>query len=137
MKFNKLTRTAVLSAMQGGAGRDRAARIAGLDPKTLRAWVLRGDQDGSGDYADFAREVHRIDAARLQKAERTIWDAIGGGDVKAAQWMLEKRCPQDYGAKVTEQSDDEIEAAPLDPASRELVTAALRAIRSQRKPAEA
>lgn len=42
-----------------------------------------------------------VEAKRIGDVERVVWDAALDGDVKASQWLLERRAPAEYSTKST------------------------------------
>jgi hypothetical protein len=59
-KFNAAIAARTLDVLSSGCGRDCAARIAGISPRTLANWLARGR---AGDPA-FASFAERVDAAQ-------------------------------------------------------------------------
>ena len=58
-------------------------------------------EDPDSPLGALVRDAAAVEADRLGKLERVVWDAATDGDVKAAQWLLERRVPGEYGTKST------------------------------------
>jgi hypothetical protein len=96
----------LISAIGLGAPRYVAAIKAGLDEKTLRNWLDRGETDdegnpvderpGAAEFVEFRQEFLKAEA----EAEQLMVDAIRvNPDWKASAWMLERRHPDRWGQK--------------------------------------
>jgi hypothetical protein len=81
---------AILQAIRQGHTIRAACGAAGVPVRTYYNFAQRS----AAHRHD--REVAEQDAER--RLVRTVLDAADGGDVKAAQWLLERRWPQVYGA---------------------------------------
>jgi len=100
-KYNAEVHTAIVTAMKLNIGYPRACILAGLTYPTARAWLEEGRANPDGPLGRLAQEVDRIIADKTGTLERVVWDAATEGDVKAAQWLLERRVPGEYGTKST------------------------------------
>lgn len=134
MKFDAQTIAGILGSMKAGAGRDRAARLNGVHPTTMGRWMKQGEaEEGTGSpYDEFATEVHRIEANKVFRAERTVWDDIDAGNVKSAMWMLERMCPDEYGPKGAQKGSTDLDEVPVG-IDMNAVTEALRLVRERKK----
>lgn len=68
----------------------------------VKSGSSRTKQPMDPPMAEFARFASRVDQALLStkaRLVRTVMDAAIGGDVKAAQWALERRWPEEWGVK--------------------------------------
>jgi hypothetical protein len=100
-KYTPEVHTAIVTAMKLNIGYPRACILAGLTYPTARAWLEEGRANPDGPLGRLAQEVDRIIADKTGTLERVVWDAATEGDVKAAQWLLERRVPGEYGTKST------------------------------------
>lgn len=99
-KYSPEIHGAILGAMRAGAGFPRACIIAGISQPTGRAWLALGRSDEDAPTAQLAREVDAIVADRLAKLESIALNAaLEDGDVKAAQWLLERLLPAEYSSR--------------------------------------
>ena len=100
-KYNAEVHAQIITAMRLGVGYPRACLLAGLTYQTARVWRDAGMEDPESPLGALVRDAAAVEADRLGKLERVVWDAATEGDVKAAQWLLERRVPGEYGTKST------------------------------------
>ena len=93
--------TKIITFMRTGIGYPRACLLAGLTYQTARTWRDAGMDDPESPLGALVRDAAVVEADRLGKLERVVLDAALGGDVKACQWILERRVPGEYGTKST------------------------------------
>jgi len=100
-KYNAEVHAQIITAMRLGVGYPRACLLAGLTYQTARTWRDAGMEDPDSPLGALVRDAAAVEADRLGKLERVVWDAALDGDVKASQWLLERRVPGEYGTKST------------------------------------
>ena len=100
-KYNPEVHAQIITAMKLGVGYPRACLLAGLTYQTARTWRDAGMEDPDSPLGALVRDAAVVEADRLGKLERVVLDAALGGDVKACQWLLERRVPGEYGTKST------------------------------------
>lgn len=112
-KFTDEARKAIIEQVRRGAILEVAAQAARISYPSAKAWLARGRKaraadEGDDDYVVFADDIEQARAAYelqvLEDLKNTEVDVKGAGArVRALQWLLEKRCPDRYGAhsKVT------------------------------------
>ena len=100
-KYNPEVHAQIITAMRLGVGYPRACLLAGLTYQTARVWRDAGMEDPDSPLGALIRDAAAVEADRLGKLERVVWDAALDGDVKASQWLLERRVPGEYGTKST------------------------------------
>ena len=100
-KYNAEVHAKIVTAMRLGIGYPRACLLAGLTYQTARTWRDAGMEDPDSPLGALVRDAAAVEADRLGKLERVVLDAALGGDVKACQWILERRVPGEYGTKST------------------------------------
>ena len=100
-KYNPEVHAQIITAMRLGVGYPRACLLAGLTYQTARVWRDAGMEDPDSPLGALVRDAAVVEADRLGKLERVVLDAALGGDVKACQWLLERRVPGEYGTKST------------------------------------
>lgn len=105
IKLDDLIEKRVCDALRKGHSYETAAQLAGIAPRTLHYWRERG-RDGDPDFVQFLQRVERAEAEAVDRWVQVIQDAMDGEDRKvslaAAQWMLERRRPQEWGTKRSE-----------------------------------
>ncbi len=92
----------VLKALREGAASIRAAcRVAGLNPKTVQAWIERGRlENPEPAHAAFTNAVEEVQARFVHKlVQRVVRHSEE--DWHACKWLLETREPETYGRKET------------------------------------
>ena len=100
-KYTPEVHATIITAMKLGIGYPRACLLAGLTYQTARTWRDAGMEDPDSPLGALVRDAAVVEADRLGKLERVVLDAALGGDVKACQWLLERRVPGEYGTKST------------------------------------
>lgn len=85
-----------------------AARLAGVDPATLRRWMRRGEE-GRKPYDALCAAVKKAEA----EAQRMLVQRIGNPDADKAKgwqrwaWLLERRWPETWAQRQPEVSNRE------------------------------
>lgn len=85
-RLRKRQREALLASLRQGASISAACAAANLPRRTFYAWLQSSP--------DFEQQVEQAQAEAILTVEACLWQAIGAGDVKAAKWWLERRCPE-------------------------------------------
>lgn len=86
----------VQKAILKGAGREDAARAAGIAPSTAREWLARGST-GEEPYAAFLAAVEGAESELVRKAGSVVTDLLGSKKTPhavrfaAAKLVLERR----------------------------------------------
>ena len=82
-----------------------AARLAGIDPATLRRWMRRGEE-GRKPYDALCAGIKKAEA----EAQRTLVKRIGNPNADEAKgwqrwaWILERRWPETWAQRQPEAS---------------------------------
>ena len=100
-KYNPEVHAQIITAMKLGVGYPRACLLAGLTYQTARVWRDAGMEDPESPLGALIRDAAAVDADLTGKLERKVMDAALKDDVKAAQWLLERRAPGEYSTKST------------------------------------
>lgn len=82
----------IVDAIRAGSYAEPACRAAGIAESTFYRWLQRGEAEGRGIYAEFARAVRRAEA----EAELNAVDVVQAhmpSDWRAAIAFLERRYP--------------------------------------------
>ena len=113
MQLSAATFKTVVSAIEQGHYLESASALAGLDPSTVRRWVVRGTREAERRargilptaqedvFVRFAAHVRRADARAEAGALRQLRRA-GRSDWRAAAWFLEHRHPVRWGPRLNE-----------------------------------
>ncbi len=100
-KYTPEVHARIVTAMKMDVGYPRACLLAGLTYQTARTWRDAGIADPDGPLGALIRDAAAVDADLTGKLERKVMDAALKDDVKAAQWLLERRAPGEYSTKST------------------------------------
>ena len=100
-KYTPEIHASIITAMKLGVAYPRACLLAGLTYPTARAWRDAGTAEPDSPLGALMREAAMVEAKRIGDVERVVWDAALDGDVKASQWLLERRAPAEYSTKST------------------------------------
>ncbi|MBM4438690.1 MAG: helix-turn-helix domain-containing protein [Actinobacteria bacterium] len=84
-------RRALLEALCKGHSRNAAAAAAGLSKTTLYAWLH--------DDPLLEPEMRKAEADAERMLVERITEAADNGVWQAAAWLLERKWPEDYGAR--------------------------------------
>lgn len=79
----------VLMALRAGNTRRASAAAGGITDMTFRRWLR--------DKPQFAAEVYQAEAAAERLHTNTIQAAAASGDIRAAEFWLERRRPTEWG----------------------------------------
>lgn len=129
-KFSPEAVERIIGSMRAGVGLGRAAALEGISAQTLLNWRKKGESDPDGPYGRLFVEALKCEASVDAEAEKTVHAAILDGDVKTAQWRLERRHPDEYGPKQEVRMDAAVVTGDVD---MDAVTEALREMRARRK----
>ncbi len=80
-----------------GMSLKNAALAAGISESTFYDWLSKGEQATRGRYAEFSEYIKESKAIAEQRHVGIIVKAAVKGDWKAAQFILERRFPEDWG----------------------------------------
>jgi len=90
-KYTPETANRVLEGIRLGMTWRHAAAYAGVSVLTIRRWCQR--------YADFGRQLEEAEGHAVAANMERIRQAALNGDWRASAWILERRWPEDYGAR--------------------------------------
>ena len=95
-------RKSILDAVRLGTGLYRAAELAGVSSQSFRRYMRKGEEEAAEGRrttaAKFVADVSKQTAHIGHLMEGSVVHAaLHGRDVKAAQWWLERRLPDEYG----------------------------------------
>jgi transposase len=107
-KFTPEIKQSICEHISAGNYLDTACRLAGVDYTTFRGWMVKGEQEGKGDYFEFLRQVRLAEAQAEAERVRLILNAGKYDDWKANAWYLERKYPERWGKK--EQLDAKIQS---------------------------
>ena len=90
-KLTDKARREILQVISVGGSKSLACKHAGITLTTLLNWLDRGKRANKGLYHDFVCEYRQAEARPDIMAMGIVQKAMREGDVKAAQWWLEKK----------------------------------------------
>jgi len=114
-----------------------ACGMVGISSATYYNWVRKGqDDDAPEAYRAFALAMQRAEGQAVAGALKVVIEAIKGGDVGTAKWLLACKCPEEFGrqarikaeVKVNGHVGVRLEAEQLDTADRESLNEHLAAL---------
>jgi hypothetical protein len=93
-KFVRARKERLLAVLAAGGSRRQAAAVAGIDPKTLRTWLRRGEQGHpEGRWCRFYEDVLQAEADPRPRALPDPDDDSFDGDPWLAMRYLETHEP--------------------------------------------
>lgn len=95
-KFTPENRDKILTAIRLGTADTLCSLVAGVAYNTFREWVVRGENDGDGEFYRFSQDILIAQGERLNRWLATIEKATQRS-WQAAAWKLERLYPQSYG----------------------------------------
>ena len=90
-KLTDKARKEILQVISVGGSKSLACKHAGITLTTLLNWLGRGKRANKGLYYDFICEYRQAEARPDIMAMGIVHRAIKDGDVRSAQWWLEKK----------------------------------------------
>ncbi len=97
-KYDQPTADVILKAVAAGLPNETAAKLAGIEVRTLYAWKRKG-KAGEEPFVQFLHALMRQQAEAVSKAVEAIRAAAERGEWRAAAWWLERRHPDQYGTE--------------------------------------
>ena len=99
-KLTPAVQQRIIEAITAGNYIETAAAYVGIDKSTFYDWMLRGEQERSGIYTDFAHAVKAAEAQAEVAAVQCVRDAWGDSWQAAMTW-LERKAPRRWGRRDT------------------------------------
>ena len=93
-RLTKGIREAIIKGIRLGLTYDRAARLAGIHPRTFYLWKQKGAQGKAPVYVHFLQALKKAEVEGEAAAINQIVKAAKDGTWQAAAWLLERRFPQ-------------------------------------------
>lgn len=90
-KYTKARVDTIIAAIRLGAPDHLAAKAGGICRQSFYEWIKQ--------YPEFANAVAEAEGARAVRWLTVIDSAAQAGDAKAAEWMLERVHPQEFGRR--------------------------------------
>ena len=90
-KLTDKARREILQVISVGGSKSLACKHAGITLTTLLNWLDRGKRANKGLYHEFICEYRQAEARPDIMAMGIVHRAIKDGDVRSAQWWLEKK----------------------------------------------
>lgn len=90
----------LLGAIQRGLPYKQASALAGISYMTFNRWREKGSEpDAPCEFSDFCDRLAAAEAKAADALCRVISKAGRTRDWRAAAWMLERRCPDEWGRR--------------------------------------
>jgi len=99
-KLNPTIEKRILEALRDGATYRSACAYAGIDYKTFRSWMLKGEGKRSGKFRRFWEAVQKAEHEAEMKCIKA-WVSKIDEDWRAAKEFLERRFPEEWGRAVS------------------------------------
>lgn len=96
----------IIKAIKAGAHYKTACQHAGIDYRTFRNWMKKGEQAKTGRYRDFYLAVTKANAD-LEVYVVGNWTKAISEDWRAAKDFLAKRFPDRWGHNLTITQEEE------------------------------
>ena len=108
---NEDVRKQFFNALRMGFSNEKACDYAGISEVTLYATINKGERDISQGktntvYANFVKEYKKARASFIMRHTAKIEQASEDGSWQASAWLLERRCPNEYGRQVKISEDN-------------------------------
>src|SRR5256885_101069 len=100
-KLIKRTADRLIEAISKGATYDLACKFAGISFQTFLNWRERAQSENSGMFVELFERLERAEGEAAARWLSVIDNAANEGDVKSAQWLLERRHGKLYGKAFT------------------------------------
>ena len=88
-----------------GNDKKSSAILSGISERLFYEWQQQGLEDEKNGentvYLQFVRSVRHAEEDYCRSLVEVVTNSAQDGDVKTAQWMLEKKKPGEYGSKQT------------------------------------
>lgn len=86
----------ICGAVQKHLSLEDACDLAGVDPETVRRWIVKGEKQKSGPHAVFVGELKKARAFGKMDLLGKIGDDPSW---QAKAWILERRYPGEFGRR--------------------------------------
>ena len=90
-KLSEKSKRDIIQVISVGGSKSLACKHAGITLPTLMAWLKKGEESRSGQYREFFLQFCQAQARPDLLAMGIVHRAVQDGDVRAAQWWLEKK----------------------------------------------
>lgn len=92
-KLTKEIKEKIFQAVRLGLPYDRAAQLAGINPRTFYYWKAKGQAGTAPTYVRFLQDLKKAEIEGEAAAINEIVKAARDGTWQAAAWLLERRYP--------------------------------------------
>lgn len=101
-KLTPEVQSIIVRLMGQGNWMQTAARVAGVDPKTVTNWLRDGAKAKSGKKREFFLAVRRA-VAECEAGDMAIVERARQTDWRAATWRLQHRWPQRWTGRIRQE----------------------------------
>jgi len=98
-KFTAEVKSKILQAIKLGTPYEHACQYAGIDFRTFRRWMIKGEAAKSGKFCQFCHDIKEAEGSALVGWLARIEQAAKDGDWKAAAWKAERRFPKHFARR--------------------------------------
>jgi len=109
---SKLTpelQASIVANLETYCHRSIAAKLAGVDPATVRRWMAEGRRDPDGPHGEFCAAILEAESRAERELIRRVADSAKD-DPRQAQWLLTHRYPRRW-AERDEKFEDRVREA--------------------------
>jgi len=97
-KLTPESQTRLLDAIRAGNHYEPACRYAGIGYSTFRTWMIKGEEQRSGQFREFLEAVKQAEA-EAEMSMVAVWQKEAVDNWQAARDFLERRFPERWGRK--------------------------------------
>lgn len=99
-KFTPAVRQLIVDGLKAGLPIRHACALAGIDTAQFYRWRTRGETAAEGStWRQFFLDCEGAQAEMVKGSLAVITQAATDGDWRAAAWKLERRMPEQFGAR--------------------------------------
>lgn len=112
------TANRIVQVLRAGGYVDTACKVAGVNSRTFRRWMVEGDPEGEDPkFAEHRALRMAVDQARAESETRNVATINQAAPTNwmAAAWLLERQYPERWGRPSQRQGKDE-KSTPPEPA---------------------
>lgn len=97
-------KTTFLEAIEMGFSNEKACDYASISEPTFYAWINRANAEiesgkKSSVYIKFLKDYKKAKSTFVMKHVKRITKASDDGTWQASAWLLERRCPDEFGLR--------------------------------------
>lgn len=98
-KLNDEVQEQICKYISMGVPNKTAAEACGISEVTFYSWIKKGKQQRAGKYVKFLKALKKAEAQAIAHHVGIIEKAAKEKSWQASAWLLERRHPDQFGAK--------------------------------------